>query len=62
MPIVYCEAPLRAIRERNADRRRPVPAHVVEHLVDRLDVPDETEAQSVEYALTPTSEGRPRAS
>jgi putative nucleotidyltransferase with HDIG domain len=46
--IVYCEAPLAALRARNGRRARPVPGWVIDKLVDHLDVPDETEAQAVE--------------
>ncbi len=49
--IVYCESPLPLMRERNARRPRPVPWRVVEGLLDRMDVPDETEADAVEYAV-----------
>jgi predicted kinase len=46
--IIYCEAPLSVVRERNAQRERPVPAQVIDQLVDHLDVPDLTEAVRVE--------------
>lgn len=49
--VVYCEASLDTIRVRNAARSRPVPARIIEHLIDRLDVPDVTEVQDVEYAV-----------
>jgi predicted kinase len=49
--VVYAEAPFNVIRARNAARPRPVPARVIEHLIDRLDVPDVTEAQEVRYAV-----------
>ena len=51
--VVYLEPARQTLRERNAARPRPVPAHVIEHLIDRLDVPDETEAQLVEYVVPP---------
>ena len=49
--IVYCESPPAVMRERNARRPRPVPWRVVEGLLERMDVPDETEADEVEYAV-----------
>lgn len=49
--LVYCESPLADLRERNARRPRPVPGRVIDKLLDRLDVPDETEADAVDYAV-----------
>lgn len=47
--IVYAEAPYAELVARNAGVRVPRP--VVERLIDRLDVPDATEAHAVEYHL-----------
>jgi len=47
--LVYCEAPLREIHRRNSHRRAPVPARIIEKLVDNLDVPDHTEAETIVY-------------
>jgi predicted kinase len=45
--VVYCEAPLPELLERNAARRRPVPGRVIDKLLDHMDVPDLTEAHAV---------------
>src|SRR6185369_11263249 len=47
--MVYCEAPISEVRRRNTMRPAPVPPHVIEKLMDRLDVPDLTEAHEVLY-------------
>jgi predicted kinase len=49
--IVYVEAPYREVLRRNRSRSPGVPRAVVGRLVDRLDVPDVTEAHAVEWAL-----------
>ena len=46
--IVYVEAPLAVMRDRNRRRPRPVPTAVVDKLIDHLDVPDATEAHAVD--------------
>jgi predicted kinase len=48
--IVYCEASLADIRERNARRKNPVPPRVIQKLWENLDVPDRTEAHEVIFA------------
>jgi predicted kinase len=48
--IVYFEASPDVVRDRNRRRDRPVPAWVIDKLLDHLDVPDETEAHVVEVA------------
>ena len=50
--MVYCEAPLAEISRRNAKRKRPVPEHIIERLFDHLDIPDLTEAQEIEWAVS----------
>jgi predicted kinase len=45
--IVNCDAPLVDIRHRNWARDMPVPPHVIEKLMDHLDIPDLTEAHDV---------------
>jgi putative nucleotidyltransferase with HDIG domain len=49
--IVYCEAPLALMRERNGRRARPVPPEVIGRLIERLEVPDCTEAHEVDYRV-----------
>jgi putative nucleotidyltransferase with HDIG domain len=47
--IVYREVPLAELRARNARRPAPVPEHVYETLLSKLDVPDLTEAHAVDW-------------
>jgi putative nucleotidyltransferase with HDIG domain len=49
--VVYCEAPLVEIFERNSRRTRMVPVAVMERLLERLEVPSAEEAHRVEYAV-----------
>ncbi|HLG77088.1 MAG TPA: AAA family ATPase [Ktedonobacteraceae bacterium] len=45
--IVYLDAPLAVLQHRNKNRSASVPEAVINKLLDKLDVPDLTEAQSV---------------
>ena len=47
--IVYVEAPRRALLRRNSERAARVPESVIERLAARLQVPDLTEAHTVEW-------------
>jgi predicted kinase len=47
--VVYLEPPLPLIRSRNAGRARRVPERVWDRMLDRLDVPNLSEAHAVEY-------------
>jgi putative nucleotidyltransferase with HDIG domain len=47
--IVYLDAPLRTIFQRNRARQEYVPEHVIERLVDKLEPPDATEAHEVRW-------------
>ena len=49
--IVYVEAPLREVLSRNKQRLLPVPQPVIYKLLDKLDMPDCTEAHRVDYAV-----------
>jgi predicted kinase len=49
--VVYLEPPVPTIRERNAVRKKKVPARVWERLFDKLDVPTEAECHAVEYLV-----------
>jgi len=49
--IVYLEAPYREVRRRIQSRPDPMPMTVLDRLVRRLDVPDLTEAHSVEWEV-----------
>jgi tRNA uridine 5-carbamoylmethylation protein Kti12 len=46
--IVYLEAAEGRLQRQNVERPAPVPAAVVERLLDRWEVPDCTEAHQVE--------------
>ncbi len=50
--IVYVEAPCAELLRRNRARTRPVPETVLRRLATRLDVPEVTEADHVEWVLT----------
>lgn len=50
--IVYVEAPIDTILRRNAQRPEPVPSRVIFDMLARLEVPDLTEAQQVEWHVT----------
>jgi putative nucleotidyltransferase with HDIG domain len=50
--VVYCEAPLEVMRERNARRDRCVPWAVIDGLFEKLDLPDEKEGHRVEYVIS----------
>lgn len=49
--IVYLEASPEDVRRRNDARRDPVPTAVIDRLRQRLEVPDLTEATSIQYVL-----------
>jgi len=49
--IVYVEAPYREVLHRNRSRPSPVPLAVIDRLVQRMEVPDHTEAHSVEWVV-----------
>jgi putative nucleotidyltransferase with HDIG domain len=46
--IVYLDAPLDAVLQRNRERAAPVPEDVILHLAGKLDLPDLTEAHGVD--------------
>ncbi len=50
--IVYVEVPERTLHAQNRSRPTPVPAHVLESLLDRWEVPDRTEAHEVILAVS----------
>jgi predicted kinase len=50
--IVYLDAPSDAVLRRNHARAQPVPDAVIHRMAGRLEIPDTTEAHSVEYART----------
>jgi predicted kinase len=50
--LVYLDAPLVLLMERNARRPEPVPEGVILQMLRRLEVPDLTEAQRVEWLHT----------
>lgn len=50
--IVYVEAPIDLILRRNGQRPGPVPSKVIFDMLARLEVPDMTEAQRVEWHVT----------
>jgi predicted kinase len=49
--IVYCEATFADQTARNRARATPVPAGVIDRMLDRWSVPDPTEAHEVAYVL-----------
>ncbi len=49
--IVYIEAPYQEIIKRNSDRDKPVPEKIIEKLIDKLEVPDVTEAHEVLWVI-----------
>ncbi|MDP6446094.1 MAG: AAA family ATPase [Pirellulaceae bacterium] len=50
--IVYVEAGWRCIEARNSARSHPVPAAVIEQMLEKLEPPDLTEAHEVEIVVT----------
>jgi putative nucleotidyltransferase with HDIG domain len=50
--LVHVEAPEPVLRARNRQRPRPVPDQVIDRMLTRWQVPDSTEAQSVEWIVT----------
>ena len=50
--IVYVEASLADITERNAQRARPVPPAAIERMLSRWEMPDLTEAHQVQVIVT----------
>jgi putative nucleotidyltransferase with HDIG domain len=51
--IVYHDAPIETLLRRNRARVAPVPEQVVRRLAGKLDLPDLTEAHSLEYVVGP---------
>ncbi len=49
--IVYLEAPYATLLERNRGRSAPVPEDVIDRMARRFDLPDVTEARSVEWLV-----------
>lgn len=49
--IVYLEVPIAEILKRNRSRAAAVPEAVIQKLLDRLDIPDITEAHQVEWIV-----------
>jgi putative nucleotidyltransferase with HDIG domain len=49
--IVYLDAPLDAVLQRNRERPASVPENVILRLAGKLDLPDLTEAHGVEYEI-----------
>lgn len=49
--IVYIEVPYKKLLNQNNEREHQVPKNVIEKLIDKLEVPDVTEAHSVEYMV-----------
>jgi predicted kinase len=47
--IVYLDAPLGEILRRNRSRAEPVPEGILRRLIERVHVPDPSEAHDVEY-------------
>lgn len=52
--IVYVEAPLQTILQRNAQRESIVPNQVIYKFASKLDIPDQTEAHTVHYVVDGT--------
>jgi predicted kinase len=50
--IVYVEVPQPVLHAQNLARSKPVPAKVLQALLDRWEVPDPGEAHEVEYVVT----------
>ena len=50
--IVYLDAPLDTILHRNRSRVASVPEAVINKLLDKLDIPDATEAHMVDWEST----------
>lgn len=49
--IVYVEVPYQILLKQNLERDKAVPERVLERFADKLEVPDVTEAHSVEYVV-----------
>ncbi len=49
--IVYIEAALERLLRQNRQRAAPVPEAVLQHLLDRWEVPDQTEAHGVDWVV-----------
>ncbi len=47
--LVYLDAPFPTLHKRNCERKAAVPDHVILQMARKLEVPDLTEAQKVEY-------------
>ncbi len=50
--IVYLETPYQELLRRNTQRPTKVPSGVIERLIDKLEIPDPTEAHTVSWHLT----------
>lgn len=51
LKIVYVEAPPAVLKQRNRNRKEPVPEAVIAKLVRRLEVPDLSEAHRIEHSI-----------
>ena len=49
--VVYVEVPYKELFRQNSDREAIVPAAVMQKLINKLEVPDLTEAHEVVYHL-----------
>jgi predicted kinase len=49
--IVYVEVPYQKLLQQNKDRENVVPENALEKMIDKLEVPETTEAHSVEYII-----------
>jgi predicted kinase len=49
--LVYVESPWDVLQQQNRGRERRVPLAVIERMMDRWEVPDATEAHTVEYCV-----------
>lgn len=50
--LVYLEAPYEEILKRNQARSRCVPKNVIDRMIDKLEVPDLTEAYKVQWSIS----------
>ncbi len=57
--IVFVDAPMRLLVERNRNRAHPVPEKILYKLAGKLDLPDLTEAHEVCYVVDDQNEGTP---
>ena len=47
----YLEVPYTQLLQQNRNRAHPVPEAVISHLLDKLDIPDYSEAHNVQYLV-----------